>query len=100
MKVGNEWWRLSLEARWVKNRPPIYERENCICTSKFFNMYPDDVCSKCNGSGIIQKEVAFPKPPKIPDSLIQHLTKSYQEWCEQNLELCLKEKENVKSCIV
>lgn len=80
--LDNDFWRLRLMVSFVKARPPIYEElpcDKCSYGSLFCQM-EDDYCSTCKNTGIMRKEVEFPKAPKIPEDLLEYMTKAYNEY--------------------
>lgn len=82
--LNNEYWHLECAVQYRRKRDDSYEYVKCNGCGKFCNIYPDDVCQKCNNTGQMKVRLPYPDRPEIPRDLLNHLEKAYKEWVENN----------------
>lgn len=84
--LDDDYWHLQCEVKYVKKRGPVFESVPCDNSyhSVFAMNYNDEFCPVCHNTGWTKKELPYPKKPTIPENLLSHLTRHYNQWCEEN----------------
>jgi DnaJ-class molecular chaperone len=82
-----DYHRLVLFVQYKRTKPELYTTVPCPDCSGMFCQVEQDRCSKCGGTQWVKEYMPYPPEPKIPDGLVEHMKKAYEEYKRQFLPI-------------